>query len=434
MKMKKRNFLNILLVCFTVLVSSCGGSSSEETPEVKATSIKITSNTVEIDLGETLSFTVKDNLDVNLTSTASIYFNNSVISGSTYTPTEDGVFAIRAEYEGMISPSIYVKVNALETLSSIVVSSSDNEILMGDTVTLSAIGNEGTDFTNESIFSVDGVEISGNTYTPSKRGNEKITGTYGGFDSNEVILMTGYKQKVLIEDYTGTWCGYCPRVAYGIELVQDDIDTAVPVAIHRGSTDSSSGSYDPYNYPAKALEDYIGLSGYPTAMINRKISWSYPEPSNVNQVKYKVEIGGQQKVNNLGIKIESILAGNTLDIVVNTGTISDLNGERLVVYILENGLKFNQANYTTYYGGQSVLLDFTHDNVLRQVPTDLFGDAITSDELNATTNTYEKTFSIDLTASIENKDNLDVVAFIVNTSGEVVNVQVSKIGETKDFE
>lgn len=432
--MKTNHLFSYLLLSLAFVVSSCGGSSSDDTPEVKATSITITSNKLEMDLGGTLTFTVKNNLDVNLTSTASIYFNNSVITGSTYTPTEDGNFAVRAEYDGLISSSVYVKINAVNTLSSVVVSSTATQILLGESVTLSAVGNEGSDLTNEATYFVDGVEITGTSYTPSKRGNEIITATYSGFDSNEVNLMIGYKQKVLIEDYTGTWCGYCPRVAYGIELVEDELDTAVPVAIHRGSTDSSSGSYDPYNYPAKALEDYIGLSGYPTAMLNRKTSWNYPEPSNVSQVKNFVENSGVQRIKNLGLKISSTLTNNTLDIKVNSGIIGDLDGEKLVVYILENGLVFDQTNYTDYYGGQSVISDFTHDNVLRQVPTDLFGDDITSGDLDVDSNTYEKTFSVDLTASIENIANLDVVAFIVNSSGKAVNVQVAKAGETKDFE
>jgi len=432
--MKTNHLFSYLLLSLAFVVSSCGGSSSDDTPEVKATSITITSNKLEMDLGGTLTFTVKNNLDVNLTSTASIYFNNSVITGSTYTPTEDGNFAVRAEYDGLVSSSVYVKINAVNTLSSVVVSSTATQILLGESVTLSAVGNEGSDLTNEATYFVDGVEITGTSYTPSKRGNEIITATYSGFDSNEVDLMIGYKQKVLIEDYTGTWCGYCPRVAYGIELVEDELDTAVPVAIHRGSTDSSSGSYDPYNYPAKALEDYIGLSGYPTAMLNRKTGWNYPEPSNVSQVKNFVENSGVQRIKNLGLKISSTLTNNTLDIKVNSGIIGDLDGEKLVVYILENGLVFDQTNYTDYYGGQSVISDFTHDNVLRQVPTDLFGDDITSGDLDVDSNTYEKTFSVDLTASIENIANLDVVAFIVNSAGKAVNVQVAKAGETKDFE
>ena len=100
----------------------------------------------------------------------------------------------------------------------------------------------------------------------------------------------------------------------------------------------------------------------------------------------------------------------------------------------ENNLNYNQANYTTYFGGQSVLSNFEHNNVLRQVPTDLFGDAINSEDFDTDSKTYEKSFSFDLTTSIENKANLDVVAFIVNKSGKAENVQISAVGETKNFE
>ena len=432
--MKTNHLFSFLILSLAFMVSSCGGSSDDIIDDVKVTSISITSNKSEISLGETLTFTVKNNLNIDLTSTASIYVNNSVISGSTFTPTKDGNFAIRAEYNSFISPSIYVRIKAANTLSSIVVSSSSNEILLGELVTFSAVGNEGTDFTNEATYFVDGVEISGKKYTPTKRGNQKITASYSSYNSNEVNLLTGYQQNVLIEDYTGTWCGYCPRVAYGIELVEAQLSNAVPVAIHRGSTDSSSGSYDPYNYPAKALEDFIGLEGYPTAMLNRMINWDYPEPSNVGQVKNMVKNGANQKVKNIGLKIASTLINSTLDIKINAGIIGDLNGEKLVVYVLENKLNYNQANYTTYFGGQSVLSNFEHNNVLRQVPTDLFGDSIISEDFNADSNTYEKTFSVDLTTSIENKTNLDVVAFIVNKSGKAENVQISAVGETKNFE
>ncbi|WP_299522540.1 Omp28-related outer membrane protein [uncultured Lutibacter sp.] len=428
--MKTNQLFSFLMLSLAFLVSSCSGSS-DDIPEVNATSILITSNKLEVDLGETLTFSVKDNLDVNLTSTASIYFNNTVITGTSYTPSQDGTFAIRAEYEGLKSSSIYVKVNAVNTLSSIVVSSSSKEILLGETVTLSAVGNEGTDFTNEATYFVNGLEIAGITYAPSKRGSEILTATYSGLASNEVNLLTGYKQKVLIEDFTGTWCGWCPRVSYAIELVEAVIDASITVAIHSGSTDSNNGYYDPYTYPNGSV---FGVNSYPTAKLNRKSEWNSPETSYVSQVKNLVENGGVQRIKNIGLKIASTLTNNTLDIKVNSGIIGDLDGEKLVVYILENGLNYNQENYTTYFGGQSVLSNFEHNKVLRQVPTDLFGDAITSGDYDTTSNTYEKTFSVDLFSSIENKANLEVVAFIVDSSGRAVNVQVSAVGETKDFE
>jgi len=52
-----------------------------------------------------------------------------------------------------------------------------------------------------------------------------------------------FQKRVLIEDFTGTWCGYCPRVSYGIDRVMEQTTKAVPVAIHQ----QSSGS-DPYHF------------------------------------------------------------------------------------------------------------------------------------------------------------------------------------------
>ena len=40
-----------------------------------------------------------------------------------------------------------------------------------------------------------------------------------------------FKKRVLIEDYTGTWCGNCTRVSHAIEEVKLLTDKAVTVAI-----------------------------------------------------------------------------------------------------------------------------------------------------------------------------------------------------------
>ncbi len=422
--------MKYLLFFVTFFAFTCGGSSDIDEPIIETpTSIILTVNKAAIDLGETVIFSVKDNLNNTVTSEATIYFDDVAISGFSYTPSIDGNFAVRAEYGGLVSSSINVEVSR-----SIVLTIDKSKILLGGSVTLTVADNEGTNLTNDALYFVNGNEISGNTYTPSKRGNETITATYSGINSNEVNLLTGYKQKVLIEDFTGTWCGWCPRVLRAIELVEAQTDESITVAIHRGSTNSSSDSYDPFNYSAGALEDYIGLNGYPTAMINRKILWNYPETSYIGQVTNLVENSGINRVKNVGVKIASTLTNNTLDITVNSDVINDFDGEKLVVYILENGLNYNQTNYTTYFGGQSVLSNFEHNNVLRQVPTNIFGDVFTVNELNSETGVYKKEFTIELTGNIQNTSNLDIVAFVVDASGKVLNSQRSEVGVTKDFE
>ena len=102
-------------------------------------------------------------------------------------------------------------------------------------------------------------------------------------DSETAAPISGYyKKRVLIEDYTGTWCGNCTRVAYAIEQVNLQTDKAVTVAIHNG--------IDPYHFP-----DYEPLKNLivgnndlelPQSRLNRTIVWSSPEPSNIQPKRH----------------------------------------------------------------------------------------------------------------------------------------------------
>ena len=40
-----------------------------------------------------------------------------------------------------------------------------------------------------------------------------------GPDTGEVTAK--FKHRVLIEDFTGAWCGWCPRVSHAIELLKE---------------------------------------------------------------------------------------------------------------------------------------------------------------------------------------------------------------------
>jgi thiol-disulfide isomerase/thioredoxin len=206
-----------------------------------------------------------------------------------------------------------------------------------------------------------------------------------------VSVSGKFTKNVLIEDYTGTWCGYCPRVAYGIEQVQAQTTKSVAVAIHRGN--------DPYNFAAASvLEQQINLTGYPTAMLNRKTTWTYPEPNNVNQV---VSLTGGNA--DLGLALTPTVTGTNLNLDVKVKFAADMTNLKLVVYVLENGLIYNQTNYTSYYGGTATINGFTHDNVLRGTLTDILGDTMAGATTNGTT--WSKTFTTTLPATVSNAAN-----------------------------
>jgi thiol-disulfide isomerase/thioredoxin len=315
-------------------------------------------------------------------------------------------------------------------------SSNSQSYFLGDLVEFSVIGNDGIDLTDQSTISIVGdSDLSSNIYATSAEGMFSFVATYQDFtsavyDINVLPAPTRFNQNVLIEDYTGTWCGYCPRVSHAIDLVNQQTSEAVVVAIHRGSTDPNNSSYDPYNFSAGSLEDLINLQGYPTAMLNRTTEWNYPEPNNVNQV---IDLTSEPA--DVGLAISPSLDGFEMSIDVNVkfgGQFSDSEA-KLVLYVLEDGLLFDQSNSTSYYGGSTVISNFEHNHVLRASLSNLMGDQIPATEYSED-NVYELNYTSAIPSNISVNENMTLVAFVTNEYNAALNVRVANFGETQIFE
>ena len=227
--------------------------------------------------------------------------------------------------------------------------------------------------TSESQFLVNGVAITGNTFTPTSEGIYQVQATYLGFTSQiitvKAITPSDYSQKVLVEDYTGTWCGWCPRVAYAIQQVKLQSNKVVSVAIHSEDIYSSS------NTPL--MESTFGIESYPTAKINRINTWApNHEPEHLEEVLNRTGFNAP-----LGLAIATNTSGNTINATIRVGFANNYSENlNLVVYLLENGLVSNQTNYTTYFGGASNIPNFVHNDVLRAIYTPLLGSPIPTSE------------------------------------------------------
>ena len=88
-------------------------------------------------------------------------------------------------------------------------------------------------------------------------------------------------RKVILENFTATWCGYCPDVANGIILLMDEFpDTCFSMQIH--GQDSYSTSW------GNARNVFYGVPGYPTVWIDGVLNQagSYGSPSaNYSQLR-----------------------------------------------------------------------------------------------------------------------------------------------------
>ena len=246
-----------------------------------------------------------------------------------------------------------------------------------------------------------------------------------GSNSNNVEppVSGQFKKRVLIEDYTGTWCGNCTRVAYAIDQVKDETDNVVSVAIHNGN--------DPYSFaeiePLKNLISPNSSLALPVSRLNRTIVWTFPETANISQA---VNLSGNNQ--GLGLAMNSSLTNNTITLDVNVKFAQEYSNLKLVVYLLEDGLIYEQTNYTSYYNSENPIPNFTHNHVLRTAMTDILGENIVINTTNF--NEFTRSFSIPVPASVSNANNISFAAFIVGSDNVSINARASKINESQDFE
>lgn len=418
MKIFKLLFLSILFIG----LNSC--SSSDDSGDTGGvTSITITPSTTTQMVGQAITFVVKDDKGEDVTAASTIKSGNTVINNGTFISTATGSFVITATYSGRTATANVTFTNAPPT--SIILTADMDTQFAGENIKFTVKTDTGIDVTTVAVISSGSIVATNGNFTSFTAGTFDVSATYLDFTS-EVVTVTftpsiRFTKRVLIEDYTGTWCGYCPRVSKGIELVKAATDKAVVAAIHRGD--------DPYDFNAQVLESMIGLTGYPTAMLNRKTDWTYPEPNNVTQV-VNLTAGTAPTV---GLAMTSTVSGGNINLVVNTKFGADLQTGKLVVYILENGLVHNQVNYTSYFGGGSVIQNFVHDHVLRSCLTNLLGDAFATSE-TVYGNVVTKTFNIAVPASIENVNNIEFVAFVVGADSKAINVRKALPNEDQSFE
>jgi len=280
---------------------------------------------------------------------------------------------------------------------------------------------------NVSIF-VDGELLSDNMYQAAEESTHEV---YAEYELNGNVITTDTetfnvvipKQKVVMEDYTGTWCGYCPSVDAAVKEVIAQTPHYTAIAIH--NNDDLAIAIEPI------IRAEFGVFGFPSGRINRTQVWG----STINFPTDDVlDIAGN--VNTTGISIDPQANGNSLTVKVVVASEEALQDKKLVVYLLEDGFVRDQTNYfnedpsSPYFGLGNPIPDFELDHVLRASLSDPFGDTIPS--TSALTD-YEATFTYTIGGDM-NVDKLSVVAIVVEQDNTAVNSQRAHVNEAVYFE
>ena len=314
--------------------------------------------------------------------------------------------------------------NNTPSVNSLEMYVSADEIIVGQSILFSVFDNNGKNRTTEAKFYVNESEIDGSSHTFNDIGTFDIYAKFQNIKSNTEQVVVNqvpieYKQYVLVEDYTCTWCGYCTRVSYAIEELKKQTNDAIVIAIHQG---------DPMQFGQEStLRSHFGVTGFPTAFIDRKARWTPPEPANLSQV-----IGKLSNKSYAALAMDSSLDGDMLTIKVKLKMGYNYKALKLGLYIVEDKLIYDQRNWTSYYQGDPIK-NYEHNDVLRKSITGLLGDQIPSDQLGHDEE-FEKEFQYVIPSEF-NKDNIRMIAFVTEASKkETINVRSSKIGESQSFE
>ena len=262
-----------------------------------------------------------------------------------------------------------------------------------------------------------------------------------------IALNTVPKHRTLLEEYTGTWCGYCPRGYVALEtlatLYPDDY---VLISYHNGDP-MEIMDYELFPSP---------VAGFPDAYIDRTMEVDpYYGTGNmalgvVNDMAQRAKEFGKADIQ-LGADLSE--SGVSVKVTANvTFPFDVVNGKYALEYVLvEDGLTgtgsdWEQANY--YSGGEMGDMSF-FDEAEEHVPGLVFNDvAVLMSQIGGIDGsipanveadkpvTHQYTFylfdAINTSGQkvIQNNKNLKVVALLINQlTGEVVNANKVKVGE-----
>ncbi len=291
-----------------------------------------------------------------------------------------------------------------------------------------------------------------------------------------IFLASGMQQamaqaprKVLIEEFTGAWCGNCPEMISNIDAVRTMYPANVIAVACHGPT-SSSPYYEPMaNNFTMALSNSYHVAGYPSVMVDRA-DWSsligasstpqlfgiYTNNHNYAEDAVALRLNVSSPVS---IDIVSSYDSTTrlANITVTANFVDTASGDmRIICLLVEDKVignyTYSQSNYAGH-GCDSPVSSSEFYNYPCEIPTSLTGNVfyhknVTRINLapiwgttgvvpfsNSAGEHYSKTYSHTL-PSAWNAANMKVVAFIgyynsgTGLGGEVLNAQEVVLGQT----
>jgi thiol-disulfide isomerase/thioredoxin len=305
------------------------------------------------------------------------------------------------------------------------------------------------------IYRMAGIALSvGILVTSSCSKKDSSSPSNNGGDSTKPNIEMGapdhYTKKAIIEEFTGTWCGWCPRMPVLLDKLHKKYPSLIVSAFH------GSDTFDIGKDIRKVIEDKLSVQGYPSSVLEKStfIDWYENNKIDFKQADSIVGAATSQKAV-LGLALNTTINGSTLNVTVKVGQAQVLNvtKAKLILYIVEDGI--NGPDQTNYYSDSQVKDDYkndpdlgplttlpyhisgyTYNHVVRKVLTDAKGDEIPA-AYKIKGAVYSKDYTVDV--SKYKVANCQVIALVFGQDDEgkllgTFNAQIVAAGQSQKFD
>lgn len=244
------------------------------------------------------------------------------------------------------------------------------------------------------------------------------------------VSTTPEKKNVVLEEFTGIRCTYCPDGHKRAQQLKDDNDEGdvVLINIHQGGYATKNTEAEP-DFTTKwgdAIAGQTNLSGYPAGTVNRHKFGSATSTA-LNRGEWAgsgTEILATNSPVNVAFTSELDIENRALEIVVEVYYTADATNatNKLNIALLQNNIEGPQTGATSFW--PEMILpngNYVHNHMLRDLITGQWGeDLIKTSKGSFFTKTYSYSIPEEINGQIVDLVNLELAVFVAEGQQEIL--------------
>lgn len=267
-------------------------------------------------------------------------------------------------------------------------------------------------------------------YTPWETGlsNYTLTLESGDLEASASGSFRRVNHKIVVEEGTGVWCGYCVRGIASFEHCEQLFpDNFIPIAIHGGN--------DPMKLDDYSFETICTCPGYPAATVNRSGFFDIAPTRLASEITSRLQTPPAA-----ALDLEMTVTGSSasVDAEIFFPSFYSNADYRMAAFLKEDGIchpddfSYNQSN--GYAGGADgsmggfenlpnpiLCKDITYNDVCRAALTDPMGEINSLPSSMKVGESAKWHLDFTLPANVEKPENTSLVVMVLDhKSGEVL--------------